>query len=118
MARGQAGLIGFPEEAATNSVFHSGAGRAAHSITNGRIDGWPSNRRIIGAFGYRRMSAGRLADGVESDQEDVLQRCVAAEPAHGELWTSISKDPAHARADVAAKLRLAAAKIRASEDAT
>ncbi|EGB04589.1 hypothetical protein AURANDRAFT_38946 [Aureococcus anophagefferens] len=59
-----------------------------------------------------------LADGVESDQEDVLQRCVAAEPAHGELWTSISKDPAHARADVAAKLRLAAAKIRASEDAT
>ena len=59
-----------------------------------------------------------LADGVEADQEDVLQRCVAAEPAHGELWTSISKDPAHARADVAAKLRLAAAKIRASEDAT
>ncbi|KAH8098417.1 hypothetical protein JL720_1360 [Aureococcus anophagefferens] len=51
-------------------------------------------------------------------REDVLQRCVAAEPAHGELWTSISKDPAHARADVAAKLRLAAAKIRASEDAT
>ena len=45
-------------------------------------------------------------------------RLPRTEPAHGELWTSISKDPAHARADVAAKLRLAAAKIRANEDAT
>ncbi|KAK1266547.1 hypothetical protein QJS04_geneDACA000519 [Acorus gramineus] len=32
-----------------------------------------------------------LQHGTEDNQKDVLKRCVAAEPKHGELWTSISK---------------------------
>ena len=58
-----------------------------------------------------------LAEGAQADQDDVKDRCINAEPAHGELWTSISKHPAHARADVATKLALAAEAIRKVEEA-
>jgi pre-mRNA-processing factor 6 len=57
-----------------------------------------------------------LVDGAEPEQEDVASRCAAAEPAHGELWTSVSKDPRHARLDVVARLKLAAARIRAADE--
>eukprot|EP00628_Pelagophyceae_sp_CCMP2097_P003699 CAMPEP_0184088358 /NCGR_PEP_ID=MMETSP0974-20121125/6184_1 /TAXON_ID=483370 /ORGANISM="non described non described, Strain CCMP2097" /LENGTH=1023 /DNA_ID=CAMNT_0026391069 /DNA_START=75 /DNA_END=3143 /DNA_ORIENTATION=+ len=59
-----------------------------------------------------------VADGTELERDDVKARCVAAEPAHGELWCSISKDPKHARADAAATLELCAAAIQKCDEAT
>ncbi|KAJ8601098.1 hypothetical protein CTAYLR_007845 [Chrysophaeum taylorii] len=47
-----------------------------------------------------------LQDGTHDQQQDVKTRCVAADPAHGELWTAVSKHPPHARADTATKLDL------------
>ena len=46
----------------------------------------------------------------------MLAQCVASEPTHGDLWTSIAKDPANARATVADKLKLCAAKIKADAE--
>ncbi|KAJ5894454.1 hypothetical protein N7495_006145 [Penicillium taxi] len=34
--------------------------------------------------------------GTEAEQADLVSRCIAAEPKHGEVWQSISKDPANA----------------------
>lgn len=34
--------------------------------------------------------------GSAEQQEDVLKRCVAAEPHHGEKWISVSKNPVNA----------------------
>ncbi|CAN0135900.1 unnamed protein product, partial [Hapterophycus canaliculatus] len=46
-----------------------------------------------------------LQQGTEAEQKDVLDRCVAAEPAHGELWTSISKTTENRRLDKASTLK-------------
>uniref|UniRef100_A0A158P6X2 Pre-mRNA-processing factor 6 n=1 Tax=Angiostrongylus cantonensis TaxID=6313 RepID=A0A158P6X2_ANGCA len=35
--------------------------------------------------------------GTEDEQERVLKKCEEAEPRHGELWVSVSKDPKHWR---------------------
>jgi len=66
---------------------------------------------------WARSYAFELVDGNEGTQQDVLERCVAAEPTHGELWTSVSKSLEHARADVATKLKICAQKIKEAEDA-
>ncbi|CAM9224613.1 unnamed protein product [Ectocarpus sp. 6 AP-2014] len=46
-----------------------------------------------------------LQQGTEVEQKDVLDRCVAAEPAHGELWTSVSKTTENRRLDKASILK-------------
>ena len=46
----------------------------------------------------------------------VLEACKTHEPTHGDLWTSIAKDPANARADTATKLKLCAEKIKADAE--
>lgn len=38
-----------------------------------------------------------LAHGDEKEQEDILKRCLAAEPHHGDNWCSVSKDIANWR---------------------
>ena len=57
-----------------------------------------------------------VKDGTDQTRQDLVDRCVAAEPAHGELWTSVAKDPKNARLDVASKLRLCAEKLKRAED--
>lgn len=47
--------------------------------------------------------------GVDADK--VLARCVAAEPRHGEKWTSISKQTAHRRKPVSELVKLVAATL-------
>lgn len=64
---------------------------------------------------WAHFYAFELKHGSEQEQDDVLNRCVQAEPAHGELWTSISKDPKHVRSSTATKLKLAGAKLAASQ---
>lgn len=44
-------------------------------------------------------------------EDDVKNRCIAADPRHGELWTSISKSRAYRRANIATILQKAAEKI-------
>jgi pre-mRNA-processing factor 6 len=36
-----------------------------------------------------------LEHGDEKSQEAVLKRCVEADPHHGEVWCSVSKQPAN-----------------------
>lgn len=48
------------------------------------------------------------AHGTDADQAAVLQRCVAAKPRHGELWTTVSKRVDLRRAPVADILPLVA----------
>ena len=57
-----------------------------------------------------------VKDGTDQTRQDLVDRCVAAEPAHGELWTSVAKDPKNVRLDVAQKLRLCAEKLKRAED--
>lgn len=38
-----------------------------------------------------------LQHGTEEKRADVVNKCVLSEPKHGEIWQSISKDPANAR---------------------
>ena len=45
----------------------------------------------------------------------VKERCVAAEPKHGEIWTSVSKDLAHRHKGTAEILELAREKLLATE---
>ena len=49
--------------------------------------------------------------GDDASVSDVETRCQDADPAHGELWTSVSKDPIHLHTDVLTKLHLAADKV-------
>ena len=52
-----------------------------------------------------------LDAGTKQGQEDVKQRCVAAEPKHGELWCRVSKDMANRRKTPAEHLEGAAQNI-------
>lgn len=38
-----------------------------------------------------------LQHGTEEKRADVVSKCVLSEPKHGEIWQSVSKDPANAR---------------------
>ncbi|KAJ1350968.1 Pre-mRNA-processing factor 6 [Parelaphostrongylus tenuis] len=38
--------------------------------------------------------------GTVDEQERVLKKCEEAEPRHGELWVSVSKDPKHWRKQI------------------
>ncbi|EEQ31829.1 pre-mRNA splicing factor [Microsporum canis CBS 113480] len=37
-----------------------------------------------------------LQHGTDEKREDVLTKCIATEPKHGEIWQTVSKDPANA----------------------
>lgn len=37
-----------------------------------------------------------MQHGTEEKRQDVLAKCVASEPKHGEIWQSVAKDPANA----------------------
>ncbi|CAI4233237.1 unnamed protein product [Auanema sp. JU1783] len=52
-----------------------------------------------------------LVHGTDVEQKQVVDRCIEAEPRHGELWTSISKDVEHWRKKSDQILKLAAEKI-------
>eukprot|EP00050_Salpingoeca_kvevrii_P012075 m.20269 g.20269 ORF g.20269 m.20269 type:complete len:929 (-) comp3819_c0_seq1:89-2875(-) len=56
-----------------------------------------------------------LNHGTERQQEDVLAHCIAAEPHHGEVWQSISKDPANWRLSTKDILLLTAKELAARE---
>jgi pre-mRNA-processing factor 6 len=47
--------------------------------------------------------------------EDLLSKCVAADPKHGELWTSVSKQTAYRHADTATVLKKAAEVILSAQ---
>lgn len=61
------------------------------------------------AWGYYYASTLRL--GTTEQQEDVLKRCLQADPAHGELWTSVSKKVENWRCDKPTVLKKVVAKI-------
>ncbi|KAH8586672.1 putative Pre-mRNA-splicing factor prp1 [Bisporella sp. PMI_857] len=52
-----------------------------------------------------------LQHGTAEKQGDVISKCVANEPRHGEVWQSIAKDPVNAGKDIEAILRLVAAAV-------
>jgi len=60
---------------------------------------------------WARWYAFELDAGKKEGQEDVKQRCVAAEPKHGELWCVVSKAMANRRKPTKEHLEAAARKI-------
>jgi len=60
---------------------------------------------------WAKWYAFELDVGTKEGQEDVKQRCITAEPKHGELWCSVSKDMANRRKTTAEHLDIAANKI-------
>jgi pre-mRNA-processing factor 6 len=60
---------------------------------------------------WARYYALELEAGTNEQQEKLKERCVAAEPKYGELWTSVTKDMANRRKSVAEGLELVARKI-------
>jgi pre-mRNA-processing factor 6 len=57
-----------------------------------------------------------LEAGSKEQQTNVKERCLKAEPTHGELWTSITKDMANRGKSTAECLELAACKIQAKKN--
>jgi pre-mRNA-processing factor 6 len=57
---------------------------------------------------WARYYAFELKVGTKEQQEKLTERCVAAEPKYGELWTSIMKDMANRRKSIAEGLELVA----------
>jgi pre-mRNA-processing factor 6 len=53
-----------------------------------------------------------LVFGTAEQQDDVLQRCVAADPHHGELWCTVAKDPNHWRLKTDEILKCVAERIQ------
>jgi pre-mRNA-processing factor 6 len=60
---------------------------------------------------WAKYYAFELEHGTEEQQEQIKKRCVAAEPKHGELWTSVAKDMANRRKTVGEELELVAQKL-------
>jgi pre-mRNA-processing factor 6 len=60
---------------------------------------------------WAKFYAFELEAGSKEQQEKVKERCMAAEPKHGELWTSIMKDMENRRKTTAEGLELAAQKL-------
>ncbi|KAI9136827.1 PRP1 splicing factor, N-terminal-domain-containing protein [Paraphysoderma sedebokerense] len=51
--------------------------------------------------------------GTEQQQQDVINKCVSAEPRHGEIWTSVSKNLKNVGKNTEAILKLVAEKVPA-----
>ena len=60
---------------------------------------------------WAKFYAFELGAGTKEQQEKVKERCIAAEPKHGELWTSVMKDMANRRKMTAEGLEMVAQKI-------
>ncbi|KAI5288216.1 hypothetical protein KEM52_001260 [Ascosphaera acerosa] len=52
-----------------------------------------------------------LQHGTLEKQQDVVSKCVASEPRHGEVWQAVRKDPANARKSTEEVLKLAAERV-------
>ncbi|OJD14557.1 hypothetical protein AJ78_05107 [Emergomyces pasteurianus Ep9510] len=52
-----------------------------------------------------------LQHGTDEKREDVISKCISIEPKHGEIWQSISKDPANAHKSTEEILKLTAARL-------
>jgi len=63
-----------------------------------------------------RFYAFELESGTKEQQERVKERCMAAEPKHGELWTGISKDMKYRRKPPGEMLELAAQKLKSDAE--
>mmetsp|Transcript_37476 Transcript_37476/g.61317 ORF Transcript_37476/g.61317 Transcript_37476/m.61317 type:complete len:239 (+) Transcript_37476:2-718(+) len=62
---------------------------------------------------WARFYAFELRQGTPEEQRAVLDRCVAAEPAHGELWQAVAKRTANRRLGPAEVLRKVVAELAA-----
>ena len=60
---------------------------------------------------WARFYAFELEAGTKEQQQKVKGRCIAAEPKHGEFWTSIMKDMSNRRKSTAEGLEMAAQKL-------
>ncbi|KDO29186.1 hypothetical protein SPRG_05428 [Saprolegnia parasitica CBS 223.65] len=61
--------------------------------------------------GWATYYAFELKDGNESQRSSVLERCVQAEPRHGELWCAISKQTAYRKKPTRELLKLVVASL-------
>jgi len=52
-----------------------------------------------------------MEHGTKEQQQTVIDKCMAADPAHGEAWTAISKDDEYARCKADEIIKIAAQKI-------
>ncbi|GAB1215924.1 hypothetical protein ATERTT37_005122 [Aspergillus terreus] len=52
-----------------------------------------------------------LQHGTEEKRADVISKCVATEPKHGEVWQSVAKDPANAHKSTEEILKMVASQI-------
>ncbi|KAF9891271.1 hypothetical protein FE257_004835 [Aspergillus nanangensis] len=52
-----------------------------------------------------------LQHGTEEKRADVISKCVATEPKHGEMWQSVAKDPANAHKSTEEILKMVADKV-------
>lgn len=48
---------------------------------------------------------------LQEKREDVISKCIASEPKHGEIWQSIAKDPANADKSTEDILKLTAERL-------
>lgn len=53
-----------------------------------------------------------LQHGTEEKQQDVISKCVASEPRHGEIWQSVRKDPMNAQKSVEEILKMTAERVK------
>ena len=65
---------------------------------------------------WARFYAFEQEVGTKEQQEKVKERCVQAEPKHGDIWPSVVKDMANRRKTVAETLELAAENVVASKN--
>jgi pre-mRNA-processing factor 6 len=60
---------------------------------------------------WARYYAFEIASGTPDQQATVKERCIAADPKHGEIWTAVSKAMSNRRKNVGELLDLAAQKV-------
>jgi len=48
---------------------------------------------------------------LQEKREDVVAKCISAEPKHGEVWQSVAKDPANAYKSTEEILKLVAQRL-------
>lgn len=61
------------------------------------------------AWGY--LYKFELVHGNDDSREDLIKKCVTADPRHGEVWTSVSKDLENIDAKTEEVLKKVAAKL-------
>ncbi|KAI5306284.1 hypothetical protein KEM56_001563 [Ascosphaera pollenicola] len=53
-----------------------------------------------------------LQHGTEEKQQDVISKCIASEPRHGEVWQSVRKDPKNAQKSIEEILKMTAERVK------